>query len=47
MTDRYTVVRCNLCRLGFVVPAHGRDIIVIVTGTMFSDLSMNRHVSEF
>ena len=29
MTDRYTVVRCNLCRLGFVVPAHGRDIIVI------------------
>ena len=47
VTDRYTVVRCNLCRLGFVVPAHGRDIIVIVTGTMFSDLSMNRHVSEF
>ena len=25
MTDRYTVVRC----LGFVVPAHSRDIIVI------------------
>ena len=25
VTDRYTVVRC----LGFVVPAHGRDIIVI------------------